>query len=215
MNAVSLISPRGVVELIDSLVEVNRVILITALGKDDLLGIVSSDEGLSVERLRAYWNNMVRGLLEIKQVNIAHGDVSLENIVIFEDDSAKFIDFGSSQLVTGPIATLDYKYIGKLAYIPPEVVSATSIVTRIDPHAIDVWALGCCLYAMSTGRGLYADPDDSGFMYLEDGRAMELMMHYRSLGVRIPTITANIVERMLKPDPSDRPSIEEVALFVL
>ncbi len=106
---------------------------------------------------------IARGLAAAHDKHIAHRDLKPENIFITSDGSVKILDFGlarqtgpTSQVVTPPDSatmapgTEPGIVLGTVGYMAPEQV-------RADPsdHRTDIFALGCVLYEMITGRRAY------------------------------------------------------------
>ncbi|EAY19611.1 protein kinase, putative [Trichomonas vaginalis G3] len=75
--------------------------------------------------------------------NIMHRDIKLENIVLDNNGDAKIIDFGLSEVVND----VNLKtHCGTLIYMAPEMLSQR----QFDGKAVDIWAIGICIYAMVT-----------------------------------------------------------------
>ena len=89
---------------------------------------------------------------------IVHRDLKPANVKITPDDSVKVLDFGLakeaaaderalSQLATVTNATLEGVILGTAAYMSPEQARGQTVDRRTD-----IWAFGCVLYEMLTGR---------------------------------------------------------------
>lgn len=77
------------------------------------------------------------GLEYLHKQNIIHGDVKMSNILVFDDYSAKLIDFGLS--IQGPVSGLNLE-------LYPEKLRAPEIRVGFDyTTACDVWAYGIVL----------------------------------------------------------------------
>ncbi len=98
------------------------------------------------------------GLASAHARNIVHRDVKPENIFLTRDDRVKLLDFGlargvGSVMPAGPAespTTLETQaglVLGTIGYLAPEQVTGETIGT-----AADLFALGCVLYEMVTGR---------------------------------------------------------------
>ncbi len=97
----------------------------------------------------------------------------------------------------------------KHSYVSPEGAYGTVL----DWHAADAWSLGICLYIMLTARPLYSHPDDRAFEILACGGAPSLLHHYATeYGLALPEGATELITALLRPDPIDRPTIEEVLL---
>jgi serine/threonine protein kinase len=106
---------------------------------------------------------IARGLAAAHDKHIAHRDLKPENIFVTSDGSVKILDFGlarqtgpASQVVTPPDSatmapgTEPGIVLGTVGYMAPEQVRAEP-----SDHRTDIFALGCVLYEMLTGRRAY------------------------------------------------------------
>lgn len=92
-----------------------------------------------------FFNKIISGLNYIHSLGIIHRDIKPENILV-KNGIPKISDFGFA------IKT-DYaftKIIGTVYYISPEVYSK-----KYYNYKTDIWALGCTLYYIITGRKLF------------------------------------------------------------
>jgi serine/threonine protein kinase len=89
--------------------------------------------------------------------NIVHRDLKPENIFMVRDDEVpggerpKVLDFGIAKLLQDPGATIDTgtgEVLGTPMYMSPEQCSGA----RHVDHRADIYALGCVLFRMLTGR---------------------------------------------------------------
>jgi serine/threonine protein kinase len=102
--------------------------------------------------IRAYAADVARGLAYLHGRSLVHGDVKSRNIVIGADGRAKIADFGCARAAgsAGPIIG------GTPAFMAPEVARGEE-----QGLAADVWALGCTVVEMATGRAPWSDADDN------------------------------------------------------
>jgi len=158
--------------------------------------------------------------------NIAHRDISLENILYdpFTQHSV-LIDFGlsvitqrdehgkissSSFLTSSSVAAKNTLvpniFTGKVNYLPPEVLAGQPL---INPFAADIWATGICLLYLLLGFPplVQAHPSDMRFLFLKEGRMSELIDQWQ---VPISNETLDFITSLLAIEPGARPSVQEI-----
>jgi serine/threonine protein kinase len=103
---------------------------------------VSRAGGLDEYNIQAYAADVARGLAYLHGQSMVHGDIKARNVVIGADGRAKLADFGCARKAgCGPIIG------GTPAFMAPEVARGEE-----QGPAADVWALGCTVIEMATGR---------------------------------------------------------------
>ncbi|XP_053672993.1 serine/threonine-protein kinase PLK4 [Anopheles nili] len=140
---------------------------------------------------------IVDGLLYLHSHKILHRDISLSNLLLTKDMSIKIADFG---LATELDRADDKQYTlcGTPNYISPEVASRV-------PHGLpaDVWGLGCILYTLLAGKS----PFDTN----EVKSTLErVVMSKFIMPTNLSPDACNLIERLLKKNPSERIKLEEV-----
>jgi serine/threonine protein kinase len=104
---------------------------------------------LDESAVRAYAADVAAGLAYLHGAGTVHGDVKARNVVIGADGRAKLTDFGCARKAgAGPIIG------GTPAFMAPEVVRGEE-----QGPAADVWALGCTVVEMATGRAPWSSKD--------------------------------------------------------
>ena len=198
----------------------------------ELFALVADQGGLGEAEAKTYFREVVAGLGHLKQHGLAHGDVSLENIMLSRRRRSTTSSSSSSSLQEGPGATpytcrlIDLGLAravsvpprgggrhlmgGKRAYAAPEVVAGTVE----DWHAADMWSLGLCLYNMLTGMSIYTDPSEEAFAVLAKAGGSEYMLrhHIRMYDAQLPPLAAHLIAAMLSAAPADRPTLEGLML---
>ena len=129
---------------------------------------------------------------------IVHRDVKPGNILLTEDGTAKLTDFGISRASGDVTVTATGEMLGTPAYFAPEVAQGHAADT-----ASDVFSLGATLYAATEG----VPPFGTG------PTAMALLLRIVNDEIRPPEQTGPLADTlmwMLRNDPADRPSLDEV-----
>ena len=127
-------------------------------------GRIPLDEALPVAR------QIAEALEAAHERGIVHRDLKPANIKVRTDDVVKVLDFGlaralelesagsvsQSPTVPSPVVTADGLIVGTPAYMAPEQARGRPADKRCD-----LWAFGCVLYEMLTGRRPFAGQDTS------------------------------------------------------
>jgi serine/threonine-protein kinase len=163
------------------------------------------DDGpLSFEALIRLMQRVAAGLQAAHDHGIIHRDVSPDNIIVPLDDvkRAKIIDFGIARSTQfGDKTVIGSGFAGKDNYASPEQVGlfGNDVTAKSD-----VYSLGLVLFHALTGQKL--DMGGSQFQLVEKRRRMP------DLGA-VDMRLRPLLERMLQPDPSLRPTMVEVAAW--
>jgi len=133
------------------------------------------------------------------RVGVIHRDVKPGNVLLAGDGTSKITDFGIAHVVGDITLTSRGVITGTPAYLAPEVARGER-----SSEASDVFSLGATVY-----RALEGHPP---FPPQENQLAL---LHRVGSGVITPPERAGeltpLLLRMLAPDPSARPSMDEVA----
>ena len=131
-----------------------------------LQGALALPEALSIA------GQIVEGLEAAHDRGIVHRDLKPANIMVTADGQVKIVDFGLSKAtqsggassspgdvslsptMTSPAMTAVGMILGTAAYMSPEQAKGHDSDKRTD-----VWAFGCVLYEMLTGRRAFAGDD--------------------------------------------------------
>ncbi|HWV35999.1 MAG TPA: serine/threonine-protein kinase, partial [Thermomicrobiales bacterium] len=109
---------------------------------------VLDDEGpLDPETVMVVLDQMGKALSAIHAQGLVHLDVTPQNMLRDPDGTIKLIDFGVAQEAGGPQVKIGGSAFGTAAYLAPEQASGRDV-----GPATDIYALGCVVYELLTGR---------------------------------------------------------------
>ncbi len=117
--------------------------------------ILRRDGPLDPQRAGRILKQVAEALDHLHRRGLVHLDVKPQNLILTVDDHVKLIDFGIAQPSGLPQETLDGQTFATAAYLAPE----QALGDIVDIHS-DVYALGCVVFEMLTGRPPFG-PDDA------------------------------------------------------
>jgi serine/threonine protein kinase/class 3 adenylate cyclase len=202
-NIVDLNEDRGLQYLVLELVEGGSV------------GAALKRVGRMTERLAlGIVGDACRALAEPHRLGIVHRDLKPDNMMFVRAGTeletapigqlVKLGDFGIARIHESNAsldgATREGAVLGTPEFMAPEQCQGTTVTP-----ATDVYALGCCLFALIAGR--------TPFVAGDDGQMSVILQHLREPAPRLdaivpevsPTI-ADLVAKCLAKDPKDRPA---------
>ena len=127
-------------------------------------GAIPLDESLAIAE------QIADALQAAHAAGIVHRDLKPANVKLRPDGTIKVLDFGlakaggstgpgsddlsNSPTFTSPLATMQGVILGTAAYMSPEQARGKPVDSRAD-----IWAFGCVLYEMLTGRRAFGGED--------------------------------------------------------
>lgn len=140
---------------------------------------------------------VAEALSYIHSQGVIHRDIKPENILCGPDGTVKVCDFGLSVRV--PHRTQTWT-VGTLDYLPPEMLEK-----KHHDETCDVWSLGVLMYELLVGAPPFetADPSVSQTQW----RIKNLQY---SIPAHVSDPAADLIDRLLQVDPSERLTLEEV-----
>lgn len=145
----------------------------------------------------SYFKQIVSGLQYCHQFNICHRDLKPENLLLDKHRKIKIADFGMATLETQ--GNLLETSCGSPHYASPEIVAGKNY----HGGPSDIWSAGIILFALLTGRLPFDDPN-----------IRELLLKVQSGKFKMPanlsTEAKDLIWKMLKVDPRQRISIDEI-----
>lgn len=140
------------------------------------------------------------------RLGYVHRDLKPGNVVLTPHGAPKLLDFGLARLVDGAHSALTRTgmVLGSLPYMAPE-----QLVGAADDARTDVYALGCTLYEMTTGRRPFVKERGEALMFEILNTAPAPVTTLRG---DAPADLDRLIIACLRKEPGQRPtSAHEVA----
>jgi Tol biopolymer transport system component len=141
---------------------------------------------------------------------VIHRDLKPANIKVRPDGMVKVLDFGLARALestpvestlsqaatlTSPVATQMGVILGTAAYMSPEQARGKPVDKRTD-----IWAFGCVLFEMLTGKRAFAGDDVSDVL----AHVLTQQPDFDALPPSAPVSLRKLVRRCLEKDPKQR-----------
>jgi len=170
--------------------------------------MVKRDDPLDCALAADFVRQAAEGLAHAHKQEIVHCDIKPSNLVVNNQRVLKILDMGLARLVgraESDNGKTDESVLGSVDYLAPE----QALESEEFDHRADIYALGCTLYFLLTGR----PPFPEGTLH------EKILKHQRvepapisDLREDVPAGLIEICERMMAKDPADRyQSADEVA----
>lgn len=167
----------------------------------ELLDKIQINGFLSEQTARGIFRQIVSAVGYLQSYFIVHRDLKPENIMINFDGTAKLMDFGFANFFD--VETRLNSWCGTLNYSSPEIVNMQSYA---GPDA-DNWSLGVVLYTMLTGMMPFGGSDAK----VVSKYHANLVHKFPKLPSRVSRQCKDLLQGILKPDPSQRLNIMQIA----
>ena len=144
------------------------------------------------------------GLAAAHREDVVHRDVKPSNLLISTDGTVKVADFGIAHLPGEGASTLTGtgQIIGSAQYLAPERAQGGQA-----GKPADVYALGCVLYQLVTGRPPFTGEHPTSILYQHvDAEPAPPSLERPELAGAFE----QVLLRMLAKDPADRPTAAEI-----
>ncbi|MBL8851125.1 MAG: protein kinase [Planctomycetaceae bacterium] len=166
-------------------------------------------EGGSLEdviqrRGRLTWEQVVEYALQMcaalecsHRHGIIHRDVKPGNFLVAANGTLKLSDFGLASVAAQRKITQPGKTAGTFLYMAPEQIKGQDITPRTD-----LYALGCVLFEMLTGRPPFAAETPAATL---DRHIRQAPPRVSEIALDCPATLDRLVDQLLEKDPARRP----------
>jgi eukaryotic-like serine/threonine-protein kinase len=165
--------------------------------------------GLRLQEALDYARQIADALEAAHEKGITHRDLKPANVTITSDGIVKLLDFGIAKVLDADALPGDVTHsqttplgvttigaiVGTVHYISPEQARGKAVDRRTD-----IWAFGCVLYEMLTGRMAFdGDTPSATIAAIVDGSP-----DWSALPASAPAGVRLLVQRCLEKDPKQR-----------
>lgn len=126
----------------------------------NLKQVIERDGPMTPFEIMPILNEIASALGHLHERNLVHLDIKPQNIIVMPDGHIKLIDFGLAQPAGPSQQMVGGTAFGTVAYLAPEQASGEAV-----DAATDVYALGCVVYEMLTGRPPFVAAEGSDQMH--------------------------------------------------
>jgi len=158
---------------------------------------------LPIPQARKFFRDLLEGIRYIHSIGIIHKDIKPANCMISSNVSLKICDFGVAERKSDiPLArrASTVNAVGSPAFQPPEIASGEE---KIPDFAVDIWALGICLYFMVCGQ--YPFRGENVITLLEN-----IAQCHWELPDDVDESTRNLISAILRVEKSERLDLQRI-----
>jgi hypothetical protein len=206
-RAVAALSHPNVLTIFDFGMSDGRAYAVVELLEGQTLRERLFEGPLPVRKALDYGAQIARGLAAAHEKGVVHRDLKPENVIVCADGRAKVLDFGLARLAVDGAAsdgdeltrvhhTNPGTVLGTAGYMAPEQVRGEAV-----DHRADIFALGCVLFELLTGRRAFERETSVETM---SAILREEAPDPARPGDEIPPAILRIVRRCLEKSPAER-----------
>jgi serine/threonine protein kinase len=192
----------GVLQTSPGLTQKVYYIIMEYLDHGSLLSQLGDNMGFGEDFGRLIFAQLLDGLEVIHNSNVVHRDIKLENIMLGNDYTLKYVDFGfATEKSNGYLTT----YLGTPNYAAPELHMRRPYLGVYE----DIFSLGVTLFITVTGYlpFILPLPNDPLYHYIYD---VDYISYWRNRRIKVSPSFMELFDNLIAFDPTQRPSISEI-----
>ncbi|KAL9598906.1 MAG: hypothetical protein Q9219_004171 [cf. Caloplaca sp. 3 TL-2023] len=193
----------------------NTYVVLELCPNGSIQDMVRARKGISLPEVRRFVVQLCAAVKYMHARNVIHRDLKMGNLFLDHDLNVKIGDFGLAAILVNP-GEYEGSYTKALSrrttlcgtpnYIAPEILDKGK---RGHDLKVDIWALGCIVYAMICCRPPFQAASSTEIY--EKARAVDYCWPEPD-AVRsfVPNEVKDLVAGLLKPDPTERLTLDQV-----
>ncbi len=159
---------------------------------------------LLISRALEYAHNHKYSMNGKEYRGILHRDLKTANVMISYEGKVKLMDFGVAKPIDLNLDTDPGSIVGSFQYISPEQLQGEELDVRSD-----VYALGCMMYEMVTGRKAFPSTKITELVPMRLKNAFEPLSNFE---LTAPPAFTSLINACLEYAPAKRPATAETVV---
>ena len=199
INILKRLRHKNVIQLYEIMEsKTNLYIVMEYCEGKELFDYIVRNKYLSEKEACRFFQQIIDGVEYLHLSNITHRDLKPENLLLDNKKRIRISDFGLSNM-SDKIDSLLETPCGTPSYAPPEMLRGE----KYNGVYSDIWSCGIILYTMLVGNLPCAESK-------EDLIYENIMTHNYYFPENISDEAIDLIENMLKVDPSERYDFEQI-----
>ena len=199
INILKRLRHKNVIQLYEIMEsKTNLYIVMEYCEGKELFDYIVRNKFLSEKEACRFFQQIIDGVEYLHLSNITHRDLKPENLLLDNKKRIRISDFGLSNM-SDKIDSLLETPCGTPSYAPPEMLRGE----RYNGVYSDIWSCGIILYTMLVGNLPCAESK-------EDLIYENIMTHNYYYPEYVSDEAIDLIENMLKVDPSERYDFEQI-----